>query len=86
MKKQEPAFPVEVLNDTKNPIDVFGNTVDSNTRTLFPGMNLRDYFAAKAMQGILASGHACPDNAQHFANIAEDAYTQADAMLAERAK
>lgn len=50
------------------------------------GMTLRDYFAAAAAQGIMASGNACPETAQHFANIAEDAYILADAMLAERTK
>lgn len=30
----------------------------ANTRTLFPGMSLRDYFAAKAMQGLLAQHRA----------------------------
>ena len=45
------------------------------------GISVRDYFAAKAMQGILSSGHARPEKAYHFKNIAEDAYIQADAML-----
>ena len=46
------------------------------------GMTLRDYFAAKAMQGLLAIGF-------DSANIEEDAaaaYMMADAMLKERAK
>jgi len=45
------------------------------------GMTLRDYFAAKAMQGLLA-GHSgnTPDV------FAEWAYKYADAMLAERDK
>ena len=49
------------------------------------GMTLRDYFAAKAMQGLLASdaehGHA---EEQIFQVIADVAYQMADAMLAER--
>lgn len=46
------------------------------------GMTLRDYFAAKAMQGILAhswSSGACTDE-----NAAFDAYSIADAMLEAR--
>ena len=44
-------------------------------------MTLRDYFAAKAMQGLLSA-----DNELKFEDyeIADYAYQQADAMLAER--
>lgn len=53
------------------------------------GMSLRDYFAAAAMQGWLASygtgdSHPVHAGAAHIA--AEQAYKMADAMLAERAK
>lgn len=45
------------------------------------GMTLRDYFAAKAMQGQVASeGEATAED------MASWAYLMADAMLAERAK
>lgn len=43
------------------------------------GMSLRDYFAAKAMQGVLCSGSQWPDQ-----KIAELAYAMADAMLVAR--
>jgi hypothetical protein len=46
------------------------------------GMTLRDYFAAKALQGMLASGNlpkTMPD-----ADLAECAYALADAMLKAR--
>jgi hypothetical protein len=47
------------------------------------GMLLRDYFAAKAMQGICAH----PDNCGlQICEIALRAYGMADAMLAEREK
>ena len=48
----------------------------------FTGMTLRDYFAAKAMQGLFASwgNH----DAEGFADIASDAYLAADAMLKAR--
>ena len=49
------------------------------------GMTLRDYFAAKAMQGILASNTEHEHEDAHiFDAIAEAAYKQADAMLKAR--
>jgi hypothetical protein len=44
----------------------------------YPGISVRDYFAAMAMQGFCAGG---VDNAQV---IAKAAYTVADAMLKAR--
>lgn len=45
----------------------------------FAGMTLRDYFAGKAMQGLMARIGA------HEAHlVAHDAYSVADAMLDER--
>ena len=44
------------------------------------GMTLRDYFAAKAMQGIVAD----PDLGMGVAKVAEWAYAQADAMMKAR--
>jgi hypothetical protein len=43
------------------------------------GMDLRDYFAAKAMQGLLASDTFAP-----VAEFARRAYEVADAMMEER--
>lgn len=48
----------------------------------FHGMTLRDYFAAKAMQGMLANQHPYQASDEHM--FARDAYTVADAMLAAR--
>jgi hypothetical protein len=45
------------------------------------GMTLRDYFAAKAMQGFLADG-AAPDVSKKIISIM--AYAMADAMLKKR--
>ena len=51
------------------------------------GMTLRDYFAAKAMQGIFASNTERDHEDSHiFDAVAEAAYLQADAMLAAREK
>ncbi len=49
-----------------------------------PGMSLRDYFAAAALQGLLASSKDIIGMSE--ANYATAAYLQADAMLAERNK
>ena len=47
----------------------------------FSGMTLRDYFAAKAMQGLLA----CPVQPQSGPDMyARDAYAISDAMLEVR--
>jgi hypothetical protein len=43
------------------------------------GMTLRDYFAAKAMQGCIAAGRF-----QGYASCAADSYAMADAMLKKR--
>jgi hypothetical protein len=45
------------------------------------GMTLRDYFAAKAMQGLFAAGGGVTRGAEEWARLA---YTMADAMLAAR--
>jgi hypothetical protein len=45
------------------------------------GMTLRDYFAAKALQGFCANPSAMPTEQKHFDNLAEDAFRSADAML-----
>jgi hypothetical protein len=44
-------------------------------------MTLRDYFAAKAMQGILVGIECDPATVPH---VAESAYILADAMLKAR--
>ena len=43
------------------------------------GMTLRDYFAAKAMQGFIAAGRF-----QGHASCAADSYAMADSMLKAR--
>ena len=52
-------------------------TEHTDTSGLYDGMTLRDYFAAKAMQGILYEGLEPVETAKH-------AYTMADAMLKAR--
>lgn len=48
------------------------------------GMTLRDYFAAKAMQGMLASDIQC--GPEQVPIIVASAYMMADAMMKERSK
>lgn len=52
--------------------------------TILPGANLLDYFAGKAMAGILTSDDCITQNAAEV--IAETAYRCAAAMLKEREK
>ena len=47
------------------------------------GMSLRDWYAGMAMQAILKMYSTVPSDSS-MCEIAEFAYTQADAMLAER--
>jgi hypothetical protein len=70
----EPAFPNEGFNGWGEP---------------FQGMTLRDYFAAKAMQGLIAheqkASHLSGANIGDFdARVAFAAYRYADAMMSRR--
>jgi len=69
--KLEPAFPSnrDMAHDSKY--------------AYAPGISIRDYFAAKAMQALLHDA-SCMDGGWHVE--AKAAYALADAMLAERAK
>ena len=70
-----PAFPIP--RHTRNFDDSQGAYMQDD------GMTLRDYMAAKVMQGICASD---PVSAMTNARIAAEAYDLADAMLAAREK
>lgn len=73
-----PAFP-QIESETVGDRGEYRERVYSDG-----GMTLRDYFAAKAMQGLIASPKA------HFKkppeDFARDAFMVADAMLTEREK
>lgn len=75
MSNQDPAFPLNELNQTTG--DICAQHF---------GMTLRDYFAAKALQGMLAHPECdyTPMTAQAQAQAAADAYAMAAAMLAAR--
>jgi hypothetical protein len=72
----------EMGDDSKN-LSAFPVIPPSGNAAGFPypesGMTLRDYFAAKAMQGVLANG-------MPFYNVSEYAYKVADLMMEERDK
>ncbi len=44
----------------------------------------RDYFAAAALQGFCANQNSFPTKNEHFANLAEDSFKAADAMIKAR--
>ena len=54
---------------------------------LHPGMTLRDYFAGRALQGLMAKKMLGVDNVQKMKDsYAALSYSVADAMIAEREK
>lgn len=71
-----PAFPCEMPGP--------GHGKAGPSRIVYPGMYLRDYFAAAALQSFRLPN----DYGNNFRNIetAERAYALADAMLEERNK
>jgi hypothetical protein len=80
-----PAFPRR-LPDIRVPPDEALRIIESHA-----GMSLRDYFAAAALQGMLAYRHVNPTNGNYHENCSLDdcamqAYEYADAMLAAREK
>jgi len=72
-----PAFPQHIA--------AVGSEIVSSVDGGEDGMTLRDYFAAKAMQGMLAQEWA-PSEFTGVNKAAEDAYDIADAMLTAREK
>lgn len=62
------------------PRGISFNPVSGQAHQSYEGMSLRDYFAAAAMQGILAH----PNSVFEPAGTADCAYKYADAMLKAR--
>ena len=73
------------VNDNGGPAFPSGNEVTlGNWRSSgHSGMTLRDYFAAKAMEGLLSRLHR-PLWSQDGIDVAENAYFMADHMLKAR--
>jgi hypothetical protein len=67
------------------PLADSGADYDETTREHCNGMTLRDYFAAKAVQGWV-SDLSFRDTPEHIGRAVAVSYRVADAMLAERAK
>ena len=76
-----PAFPTDYVKHVQQEV---GNYVAITEHS--PGMTLRDYFAAKAMQGMAAGDEAqgVVFQASYLELISRQAYQIADAMLAAR--
>lgn len=62
------------------------DSTESGLHLREPGMSLRDYLAAKAMQGMLADMPKLLHGFNWQENVARASYEIADAMLAEREK
>ena len=68
-------------------MNAFPNVHDPKTGSMSHGMSLRDYFAAKAMQGISSiplPAEATMHNVSPAYWISENAYAIADAMMKVR--
>lgn len=80
-----PAFPCMWENNgERNALAPNGEVVPPGASIMLPGMTLRDYFAAKAMESdLIYQGLEGRDDLQHVAAMA---YEMADAMLKEREK
>ena len=67
--------------NSRNSGPAFPTTAEHGFNSGEPGMTLRDYFAAKAMQGFLTAEYASTYRPEVWA---KDAYEMADAMLKAR--
>lgn len=80
-KPQNPsAFPSKLIDHQESAMQ---------SRTVYngqeEGMTLRDYFAAKAMQGTLSTSNMeYPNSKKELESLCEISYTIADAMLKQR--
>lgn len=70
-----PAFPSPDLGE-----------FDFGRRSAYPGMSLRDYFAAKAMQSLILEGAGFNADPNQIEPMTATAYDWADAMLKARSK
>lgn len=75
-----PAFPIPIAIDDDGW--AHSSLEFSDDKQALGGMTLRDYFAAKAMQGFAAD----PEMSDGAREVARLAYAWADAMLAERVR
>lgn len=79
---KHPAFPAEALGNRNLPPEA--DYIQSGFFTAkFPGITIRDYFAAKVLQGICASGYGTGWTDE---DLATATYSLTDAILKERSK
>jgi len=71
------------MSDHRAEVPAFPIVHPDGQGVQFYGMSLRDYFAAKYMQAMVAAEFSGTHAEKYWA---ESAYNMADAMLAERAK
>ena len=72
------------MNKTENPSAFpWANDADKQYNWIHRGMTLRDYFAAKAMQGAI-SGCSSKGEVIMYSDLAGLSYEVADAMLKAR--
>lgn len=83
--KEAPAFPEVRIRS--------GDNYNPSIKIYYPGMTLRDYFAAKAMQAFLSNNELLKESVTCYRDslsseeaVAQLAYDQADFMLKERSK
>jgi hypothetical protein len=90
LKNGGPAYPVETQSTGSQDEGEYGHQASTSTWQ-FPGMTLRDHFAAKALLGVcalVAADKHQPDPADAARGgaefLAKSAYRLADAMLKAR--
>jgi hypothetical protein len=80
MRDGGPAFPMLLPQRAEN-----GMVVENK---IIPGLTIRDYFAAKAMQSLIIKGPSwvAGDGSEYRSAVARQSYEQADAMITEKNK
>ena len=73
---------MKVKNSTMQAFPFIEPHEDENIKAYHPGISLRDLFAAKAMNGLLASLPG--DTTLYDCTVAKWSYEMADAMLKAR--
>lgn len=86
--KYAPAFPIKIENRSYEEIDGFyGDKVQANTEVVYRGITIRDYFAAKVLQGFMVRADGVNDlDDEYLIETSMTCYRMADAMLAAREK